>query len=54
MDQLQTHLAELNVILNTILQNDNEQRKVAEEKLNQLKKSDPNQYSQLMVYIMHP
>lgn len=41
-------------ILNTILQNDNTERKAAEAQLNALKKSDPNKYALVMVYCLHP
>jgi len=51
---LQSNLVELNAILTAILNNDNELRKQAEAKLNGLKKTDPNQYAMVMVYIMHP
>lgn len=47
-------MAELTAILTTILANDNELRKNAENSLNEVKKNDPNRYAQLMVYVMHP
>lgn len=41
-------------ILQAILNNDNEIRKQAETQLNGLKRSDPNKYAMVMVYVMHP
>jgi hypothetical protein len=54
IDNLEHHLQELTTILNTIMANDNEQRKAAENSLNEVKKNDPNRYAQLMVCLMHP
>lgn len=36
------------------MNNDNQIRKLAEAQLNGLKKSDPNNYAILMIYLMHP
>ena len=47
-------MAELQPILNIILQNDNTERKAAEAQLNTLKKADANKYALVMVYCLHP
>ncbi len=49
---LAANLGELANILQTILNNDTTQRKQAEVALNELKRSDPNKYTVLMVYIL--
>lgn len=51
---MEQHLAELQQVLNTVLQNDNVQRKNAENQLNTLKKNDPANYAQVMINVLHP
>ena len=41
-------------VLSEILQNDNNLRKAAEEKLNTAKRTDPDRYACYLVSVLHP